>query len=506
MNTKYLLSSLVLLLSLAGCSNTPSKEEAKLSDIEVVSPVTSYNVNDEFVKPVVNAIYSDKTTKEVTSLAVFSGYDMSIAGDYTVKVSYTEKKTTKEKTYSINVANVGQRVTVGDFTLYLDPDLHGEGYVLESYSGTDFAPTLPTAYGNIPVVMVGEEAFKDNENIANIVIPNSYLSIFGYAFSGCKNLVSLYIPKTVTYIGEYIVKGDYKVTISCEMTSSELADLIEDYSVDADWNKGVYNSPAFGVSVIPTVGKEGDFIFTKTSTDVFVNAFVGNKYTTALELPNTYNGEAVTKTGVYSFHDMIALEEIVIPDSYVSIQPYSFSNNLLLEKVTLGENLKYINSCAFEKCASLNEIKFNSKLETIGNWSFAGCSSITSLELPSTLTSIGISAFRDSNLSTLIIPDSVKTIENYAFSGNTNLNTLVLGSGLTGIASYAFDSCGFLGDKAFYHGDATMWASVKEAMSSSHFEFPEVEGKATTVYFYSETTPATEGNYWHYVDGVVTIY
>ncbi len=49
----------------------------------------------------VTAVYDDNSTKVVTELATFSGYDMNTAGTQTVTVSYTERGVTKTQTITI---------------------------------------------------------------------------------------------------------------------------------------------------------------------------------------------------------------------------------------------------------------------------------------------------------------------------------------------------------------------------------------------------------------------
>ena len=51
----------------------------------------------------VTATYEDETTKDVTSKAVFTGYDMETSGEQTVTVTYTEGGNTKYTTYDITV-------------------------------------------------------------------------------------------------------------------------------------------------------------------------------------------------------------------------------------------------------------------------------------------------------------------------------------------------------------------------------------------------------------------
>ena len=66
--------------------------------IEVVSPKTVYRQYDEFIKPTVYAHYDDSSTRNVTSLATFTGFDSSSLGLKTVTVSYKDKTKTFEVT------------------------------------------------------------------------------------------------------------------------------------------------------------------------------------------------------------------------------------------------------------------------------------------------------------------------------------------------------------------------------------------------------------------------
>ena len=76
-----------------------------LTGISVTSPKTSYKAGDEFVKPSVTASYSVSGNKDVSSDAVFSGYDLNTPGNQSVNVSYTDPDdAVAETSYSIYVA------------------------------------------------------------------------------------------------------------------------------------------------------------------------------------------------------------------------------------------------------------------------------------------------------------------------------------------------------------------------------------------------------------------
>lgn len=76
-----------------------------LTSISVSEAQTTFEVGDEFVKPIVTATYSNGDTEDVTEEATFSGYDLTTAGNYEVAVSYTYLGVEKTTSYEITVTN-----------------------------------------------------------------------------------------------------------------------------------------------------------------------------------------------------------------------------------------------------------------------------------------------------------------------------------------------------------------------------------------------------------------
>ena len=62
-----------------------------------------YNIGDELVKPTIIVTYSDDSTADVTEEATFSGFNSSMAGSYTITISYTEDDTTLATSYRVRV-------------------------------------------------------------------------------------------------------------------------------------------------------------------------------------------------------------------------------------------------------------------------------------------------------------------------------------------------------------------------------------------------------------------
>lgn len=73
--------------------------------VDASGATTVFHVGDAFTHEgvVVTATYEDASTKDVTSKATFSGYNMETVGSQEVTVSYTEGEVTKTATYGITV-------------------------------------------------------------------------------------------------------------------------------------------------------------------------------------------------------------------------------------------------------------------------------------------------------------------------------------------------------------------------------------------------------------------
>ena len=87
--------------------------EATLVSIAHTGDKTTFTEGDAFVKSTITATYDDATTKDVTSLATFTGYNMNTTGTQTVTVTYEDQTITynitvnPKPTYTITWNNAG---------------------------------------------------------------------------------------------------------------------------------------------------------------------------------------------------------------------------------------------------------------------------------------------------------------------------------------------------------------------------------------------------------------
>ena len=149
----------------------------------------------------------------------------------------------------------------------------------------------------------------------------------------------------------------------------------------------------------------GDYLDTSNPN----NPCIDNPSTsTAITLPQTANGYAVTKIGDFAFSNLTNLTSIVIPEGVTSIGFAAFSMNGSLSTNTLSS------------------VTLPSTLTSIGDNAFSCCTQLPSIVIPEGVTSIGSAAFNlCMALTTITIPGSVQTIGSGAFNSCSNLASVI---------------------------------------------------------------------------------
>ena len=148
----------------------------------------------------------------------------------------------------------------------------------------------------------------------------------------------------------------------------------------------------------------------------------------------------------------------------------AFSSYPDLESVTLPSTIKTIDSSAFKFCQDLTSVNLPQGLQTIGREAFYECQKLTGVVFPSSLKSIGQMAYYGCDaIGKVIIPKTVEQLEAQVF-----------------------------------------WNCYRISIYCEPTELPARWHNAWSTYieciWYSENKPTTKGTYWHYVDGVPTVW
>ncbi len=353
----------------------------------------------------------------------------------------------------------------------------------------------------------------------NTIIPKGVRSIGDFAFSNCDQMTSIEIPDGVTSIG-----------ISAFRYCMKLETVVLPESI---------------ISI-------GQY------------AFADCYQLTKINLSNnlTYLSEG-------TFNRCKALVNIVIPDSVTSIGAYAFANTII-EDINFGNSLVYIGESAFQRCTELTKLVISDNVRSIGLGAFYGCEGLTSISIGSGLAKIGTQTFTDCynitkvtvdannkaldsrdncnaiietgtntllvGVKTTVIPASVKIIgtlsfyecpdlsvldlsnitriDSYAFYG-TAITKVTLGKDLESIGAGAFNGCkelsiiiipksvNTIGNNAFRGCDQLkIYAEATDKPSDWASNWNRSN---RPVFWYSDTSN-TDGNHWHYVNGMPTVW
>ena len=266
------------------------------------------------------------------------------------------------------------------------------------------------------VTSIGNYAFYECSGLTSVTIGKSVTSIGDYAFRGCSGLTSVTIPNSVTSIGDYAFRGCSgltSVTIGNGVTSignsafsscSALTSVTIGKSVTSIGDYAFRGCSGLTSVTIPnsvtSIGAEAfkSCIFTK---DNFIN------HSTLDAETNNYWGAIIGDTeidGLLIRNDTVidcrpSLTSVTIPNSVTSIGAEAFSGCYSLTSLTIGESVTSIGDKAFLNCSSLTSVTIPNSVTSIGERAFYRCSSLTSVTIPNNVTSIGDEAF--SNCSVL---------------------------------------------------------------------------------------------------------
>ncbi len=214
-------------------------------------------------------------------------------------------------------------------------DLNGESVHYQNRDGilynTDMSELLlcykdrEKIYVPDTVKRIGQQAFKDNRILREIILPKGLENIGDAAFMGCVSLVALTIPQNVTEIGKRCCWGCH---------SLQRVDL------------------PHSIKEIPP--------FTFFSCD----------------LRKVVLADGVKKIGEHAFGANFALKNIYLPKTVRSIGMSAFEKDESLEEVHLPKQLKTIERSVFEDCKTLRAIEIPSSVCRIKSKAFSGIKNI----------------------------------------------------------------------------------------------------------------------------------
>ena len=400
------------------------------------------------------------------------------------------------------------------------------------------------------VTEVAQSAFAYCSSLTSVKIGNHVVTVGDFAFMGCDALTIYCEPQNKPDSWSEMMTFGCPIVWDCNNN-----DLASDGCIYTMID-GIRYSIKDGVATVArqsALANNGNIAYNITHkgnsyavTTIGENAYRGC-YVSSVTIPNS-----VTYICTSAFELCVNLTSIVIPDSVTYMDSSIFYGCASLSSVVIGNKIQILNPLTFSRCTSLVSITLPDSVWVVDSSAFAGCTALeefivsessqtfstidgnlynkrqdyleryapgkkdASFVIPEGVTNVW-GAFSDCQyLTTVTIPKSMTSIDYGAFANCYSLTTIILHDGITEIDENAFTHCGklesiiipeaveIIGANAFYGCDSLV--IYCEAQSKPNGWSSDWNSSGLPVYYYSETQPATSGNYWHYVNGEVVTW
>ena len=241
-------------------------------------------------------------------------------------------------------------------TLHIQNEFRVSNFTLQKYNGVGGVVKIPT---DMNIMYIGDEAFKDNDNITKIIIPSSVVQINPRAFMNCTALEEVHF-------------------------------VSEDHRLDENGNEIDYGFDANGKKIV---------IDWSDLSLIYEQAFYNCPNLKKVDLSNV---KTIT-VDYLSFAECPKLEEVVDMASIGTMHHQAFMNAAFKSVDLTGLHMS--GQYVFQGCDQITEVK-TGKFTAIGDYMFAGCSGLTEIEIKT--SKIGVGAFSNcANLTSITFNDGV---------------------------------------------------------------------------------------------------
>ena len=285
--------------------------------------------------------------------------------------------------------------------------------------------------GNILyITAIADSAFRQNNYIKKVSIPNTIVSIGNSAFYYCENIESITIQRgNLKSIGNRAFTKCTAITDTLVLPAS--LDTIGDFAF-AEWGSPIRFTSSTPAKLGTDVFRDQQFKYSqiiipcntyetyaaKPSWAIYSNLFSGTnrlEEVCFIDIPETFQDETFqyrrtskypAEVSVLGFATTATDIHVVRPPQSISysekdyvvsaIAREAFSNNSIIDTLILPNTIKTIEANAFYYCTNLQCIKFNEGLETIKEKVFVNCYSMKdTVDIPASVQYIGNFAFAD---------------------------------------------------------------------------------------------------------------
>ena len=450
-----------------------------VTDIKLSNTITKIN---DFAFLRFRTITSIEFPNSITHIGKMSFMDCSSLASITIPdtVTYVGESAFNNCS-SLNSATIGNGVSTLETSVFYNctslknVTIGSNVKKIEAYA---FALCKSLISIEIPnsVTSIESNSFSSCNSVRSLIIGDGITTIKSNTFSYFSSLTSLVLGRNVSTIENNAFTGCYKVVEIYNLSSVVITPGTNDFGTFSIYARAIHNSlsePSILVNV-------DNYIFITWQGNNYLIDYIGEE--TDIVLPNSYYGSPYA-IYTHAFYKKTNLTSVVVPNGVTSIEYSAFSDCSSLRTISIGKDMQMFNDpgCPFINCFSLESVNIapdNPVYKSVDGVLYSKDGS-SLIYYPSSKPDHFFS-----------IDPNTTSIELYAFHGLKNLTTLIIPK------SVIYFRGSFYNDTAL-----SVFCEVESIPDSWKESFDSI-----AVYWYSESAPTAEGNYWHYVNGIPTIW
>ena len=360
----------------------------------------------------------------------------------------------------------------------------GKSYTVSGFGRREVThAVIPSEYKGLPVTVIAENTFYNNQTIESVFIPASITTIEAHAFRECLSLQYFDIESIAAWCAIDFQREPFEYAKGLRMNGEVLVSLVIPEGVTEIKPRALNNNQRLISLTLPSTLKEFKIeqvyycdnlveIINHSGIEIeekpeYIDPFIHTGESALIREGDFYgivkDGEAILVTSaVYD-----GLTNLVFPESFNGgeyvIKAYSFAERNDIETVTISGGVKEIGKFAFLECGNLREVYIGSSVEKICHGIFYNCDNIAKIVAPftgeradgegKTAMAYWFSYYdNDSHVSIVSIPRSVKYVEitqgtkifDNAFNGGDYLEVIKIPAEVTEIGKNAFSGCKYV--------------------------------------------------------------
>lgn len=366
-------------------------------------------------------------------------------------------------------------ITVGSAGLTYVENYNNTACYIESYWGSDETIIIPQFNDEKPVIGIESQAFLNNTNIKRVFIGKNITYIMPNAFKGCSNFSEIIVDSQSNYFIEDGALYKDNTLVLCPPGKGGSVNIPEGITGIA--RQALDNCIGITHIYVPdSVTIIGEYAFRNTGwydlqnegavyagkvlynykgtmpANTHITLIDGTKAIASGAFSNKHNlieisfSEELEYIGSNAFYDCKGLTNLAFPDSLIEVGVQAFDGSTNIENISFGTELERIGDSAFRNCSALQTVYLadSAKLTVINKGVFQNCVNLVSVDFGDNNNIIIIeeNAFKNCyKLENFVFSESIYTIENNAFENCRDFTELTLPASLKVIGEYAFASC-----------------------------------------------------------------